>query len=151
MELDSVDKIIDFAISNEQKAAKFYDALAERMDLQSMKDVFIGFADEERGHEAKLKMVKAGNMLLSAEAKVLNLGLADNVKEANVDVKAMSFQEALVVAMNAEKAAFKLYTNLAESTDDPALKELLSGLAQEEAKHKLRFELEYDDQVMQEN
>ncbi len=151
MELDTVDKVIDFAIKNEQKAAEFYDALAERMDLQSMKDVFIGFANEERGHEAKLKMVKAGNMLLSSEEKVLNLGLADHVKEANLNVKAMSFQEALVVGMNAEKAAFKLYTSLAESTDDPALKELLSGLAQEEAKHKLRFELEYDDLVMQEN
>jgi hypothetical protein len=28
---------------------------------------------------------------------------------------------------------------------------MLLGLAQEEAKHKLRFEIEYDDQILTEN
>ncbi len=39
-----------------------------------------------------------------------------------------------------EKAAFRLYTDLAAKTDDPELQKLLLDLAQEEAKHKLRFE-----------
>ena len=47
--------------------------------------------------------------------------------------------------MKAEKAAYKLYHELATATDDKALKETLMGLAQEEAKHKLRFEIEYDE------
>ncbi len=52
--------------------------------------------------------------------------------------------------MKAEKAAFKLYHTLASTTDDPALKATLLGLAQEEAKHKLRFEIEYDDEFLRE-
>jgi len=53
--------------------------------------------------------------------------------------------------MKAEKAAFILYTDLALATDDPGLKETLLRPAQEEAKHKLRFEIEYDDEILKEN
>ena len=55
------------------------------------------------------------------------------------------------VAMKKEKAAFRLYTDLAASTDDADLKATLLLLAQEEAKHKLRFELEYDEQILKDN
>ena len=55
------------------------------------------------------------------------------------------------MAMKAEKAAFKLYTDLAAATDDDGLKQIFLDLAQEEAKHKLRFELEYDDSILTEN
>ncbi len=63
----------------------------------------------------------------------------------------MSYPEALVVAMKKEKAAFRLYTSLSKRASDPALKVLFAGLAQEESKHKLRFEVEYDDFVLREN
>ena len=55
------------------------------------------------------------------------------------------------MAMKAEKAAFKLYNDLAEATDDENLRSVFLSLAQEEAKHKLRFEIEYDDRVFQDN
>jgi rubrerythrin len=53
--------------------------------------------------------------------------------------------------MKAEKAAYKLYNDLASATDDAGLRETLLSLAQEEAKHKLRFELEYDEQILKDN
>ena len=53
--------------------------------------------------------------------------------------------------MKQEKAAFKLYTDLAVVAPDEDLRDLLLSLAQEEAKHKLRFEVEYDDQILTEN
>jgi hypothetical protein len=34
-------------------------------------------------------------------------------------------------------------------TSDPGLQRVFKGLAQEEAKHKLRFEIEYDDHVLE--
>ena len=34
---------------------------------------------------------------------------------------------------------------------DPELRKMFLSLAQEEAKHKLRFEIEYDDEIMKEN
>ena len=44
-----------------------------------------------------------------------------------------------------------LYSDLAELTTDPAQKGIFLQLAQEEARHKLRFEIEYDDFILQEN
>ena len=88
--------------------------------------------------------------MVSSEKKTFDLKIGDSL----VDVKPspnLDYQHALIFAMKAEKAAYKLYAGLAETTDDPFLKDLFLGLAQEEAKHKLRFEVEYDDQILTEN
>ena len=63
----------------------------------------------------------------------------------------MDYQQALILAMKKEKKAFKLYLDLAASCGDDNLEQIFLALAQEEAKHKLRFEIEYDDFVMTEN
>ena len=60
-------------------------------------------------------------------------------------------QEALILAMKKEKVAFKLYTDLAAAVSSADLKNTFLSLAQEEAKHKLRFEVEYDNEIMGEN
>ena len=53
--------------------------------------------------------------------------------------------------MKKEKAAFKLYSALAEKSPNEGLKNVFLGLAMEESKHKLRFELEYDEYILREN
>jgi rubrerythrin len=149
-QFSSVDEALDFAIEKEEEAAQFYTGLAGKMDNPAMKQAFEDFANEEKGHKAKLQEVKKGKLLLPAEAKVTDLKVGDYL----VDVEPkddMTYQEALILAMKSEKAAFRLYTNLAASTDDPTIQDLFLGLAQEEAKHKLRFEIEYDDNIMKWN
>ena len=146
----SVDAILDFAIENEENAAKFYRELATMAKLQHMKQVFEGYACEEDGHKAKLVHVKAGGQLAPAKIKVMDLKIGDYL----VDQKPtpdLDYQGSLILAMKMEKAAFKLYTDLAEATDDPQVRDLLLSLAQEEARHKLRFEIEYDDNIYVEN
>jgi len=49
------------------------------------------------------------------------------------------------------KASFRLYTDLAARSENADLVTLFEALAQEEAKHKLRFEVEYDEYVLREN
>jgi rubrerythrin len=63
----------------------------------------------------------------------------------------MSYQEALIVAMKKEKSAFKLYSDLAKIAPTGDMKDLFNGLAMEESKHKLRFEIEYDEYVLKDN
>ncbi len=46
--------------------------------------------------------------------------------------------------MKKEDTSVKLYTDLAKMVQDEELKDTFLLLAQEEAEHKLRFELEYD-------
>ena len=53
--------------------------------------------------------------------------------------------------MKKEKAAFRLYTDLSKATDNVELSKLFLALAKEEARHKLRFELEYDEHYLPEN
>jgi rubrerythrin len=48
-------------------------------------------------------------------------------------------------------AAFTGDSLLAASTDDEELRNTLLALAHEEANHKLRFEVEYDEYVLVEN
>ena len=148
--LKSVDEILDFAIGKEEEAAAFYTDLAGRVDKPWMKKVFEEFANEEKGHKAKLQAVKRGKQLVPAAKKVLDLKLADYLIDGEITAD-IDYQEALIVAMKAEKSAYKLYTNLADTTDDENLRNTFLALAQEEAKHKLRFEIEYDDRMLEGN
>ncbi len=150
MKFDSVDSILDFAIKNEQEASDFYTDLASKMEKPQMKKIFQGFAAEERGHKAKLEAVKRKEKGKLDNAKVLDLKIGDYLVEQKPSAS-MDYQSALILAMKQEKAAFRLYTDLAASTDDAAIRDLFLGLAQEEAKHKLRFEVEYDDDFLREN
>ena len=149
-EWSSVDDVLDFAIGNEQKAVDFYTEMAGKVQSPHVKKMFEDNAKEEMGHKSKLEAVKSGKKLLNAEKKVLDLKLSDYLVDVEAD-KNLDFQAALILAMKREKAAFRLYTDLAGQTDDAGLKETFLGLAQEEAKHKLRFEVEYDDEILKEN
>ncbi|MBN1336463.1 MAG: ferritin family protein [Deltaproteobacteria bacterium] len=145
----SFHEILDFAIQAEEEAHRFYLDLAARARTEGMREVFEGFAAEEQGHKNKLVAVKAGHGALGSPARIQDLKLADYL-EAPVPTGDMDYQEALVLAMKKEKAAFRLYSDLAARAEG-ALRDLLLGLAQEEAKHKLRFEIEYDEYVLKEN
>lgn len=149
-EFGSIDDIIDFAIKEEQGAVDFYTDLAGKMDKPWMKEVFLEFAEEEKGHKEKLLAAKERKEILATVEKVPDLKIADYLVEVEPD-KEMDYQHALVLAMQKEKSAFKLYTNLAQRSTDSNLKNMFLALAQEEAKHKLRFEIEYDDNVLQWN
>ena len=150
MQFESVDAALDFAIKNEQEASDFYMGLASKMEKPQIKQVFEGFAAEERGHKAKLEAVKSGKTEKLSRAKVLDLKIGDYLVEQKPS-PSMDYQSALILAMKQEKAAFRLYSDLAASTDDSEMRDLFLGLAQEEAKHKLRFEIDYDEQMLREN
>lgn len=146
----NAEQILEFAIEREQEAADFYRDLAARSSSGVMRDVFEQFAAEEDRHREKLRAVKSGDRGLGSSTRIRDLSIADYLVEQK-PYPEMTYQDALVLAMQKEKAAFKLYTELAGLAEDPALKDLFLGLAQEEAKHKLRFELEYDENVLREN
>ena len=149
-EFESVDDILDYAISQEQEAAEFYLSLSTKVKGPAMKDVFIHFSNEEMKHKAKLLDIKEKKVIASSFEKVKDLKIADFMVEV-VPTDELTYKEAIVIAMLKEKAAFKLYLTLSEKIPNPELKSIFMMLAQEESKHKLRFELEYDEFVLTEN
>jgi len=149
-DFNTVEEILNYAIEMEQKAIDLYTDLAEKAQAEITRKVFLGFANEERGHKAKLQGVKAGRKPLKAGEAVVDLRISDYINDVVLGEKP-TYAEALVFAMKQEKQAFRMYTDLAERTDSEELRVLFLALAQEEAKHKLRFELEYDEHHLTEN
>jgi rubrerythrin len=148
---DSVDKVLDFAIQKEQEAADLYNMLAGRVDQQHMKQIFTQFSREEMGHKAKIENIKKGKIdFIPVTKKIMDLKIGDSLVDVPIDDD-LDYQKALIIAMKAEKAAFKLYTDLAAMSENAEIEQIFLGLAQEEAKHKLRFEIEYDDHILTEN
>lgn len=150
-EFNTIDDILDFAINEEQKASELYASLASRSRNRMIKEVFEQFSKEELGHKKKLESIKTGGVVAVTREKVEDMKIGDYLVDVNKSRDDLSYQEALIIAMKEEKAAFRLYSDLAGRTDDPLIKETFLMLAQEEAKHKLRFEIEYDDYILKEN
>jgi rubrerythrin len=148
--MNTVDEILDYAIDQEQQAADFYADLAERAETAGMKTILLDFSAEEQSHKQRLLAVKAGDRELTPEQEVLDLKISDYLVEVDASEK-ISYQDALIVAMKRERAAFRLYSDMATKVPDGNLKEVLLGLAKEEAKHKLFFESEYDERIMMDN
>ncbi|MBN2238079.1 MAG: ferritin family protein [Bacteroidales bacterium] len=146
----TVDEILDFAIENEQNAADFYFKLAETTKDRSIRETFKIYAHEEIGHKEKLIQVKKEGVFKLEKQTILDLKVADYVVRQKVS-ESMTYQDALILAMKREKAAYRLYMKLASNTDLAQFKDLFIGLAQEEAKHKMAFEIEYDDVILKEN
>lgn len=150
-EFKTIDDILDFAIKDELRASNLYAGLAKRTKSKEMQQIFEQFSKEELGHKKKLESIKKGSIIAISGKKVQDLKIGDYLVEVNTSRENLSYQEALIIAMKEEKAAFRLYTDLADKIDDAAAKKTFLMLAQEEAKHKLRFEIEYDDNILREN
>lgn len=148
--MNSIDEILDYAIDQEQQAADFYASLAGRAEKAGMKEVLLNFAAEEQRHKERLLAVKSGEHELTPEQEVLDLKISDYLVEVDA-TDDISYQDALIVAMKRERAAYELYRDMAEKIPESNLREVFVGLAQEEARHKLFFESEYDERVLIDN
>ncbi len=149
-EFENINDILDFAINEEQKAVDLYTMLAGNADSSEVKEIFMDFAKEEINHKARLITIKENGLFTMKPENVTDLKIGDYMM--NVDASPdMTYAEALVFAMKKEKAAFKLYSKLAERAPNVDLKNIFLSLAAEESKHKLRFEIEYDEYVLREN
>ncbi len=145
-----IDEILDFAMARERMAHDFYQHLAAHVTRPGMREVLLQFAEEEEGHRAKLQRVRQKRAVLVSGGRVADLKLSDYLVEAEAEAE-LDYQDALILAMKREKASFRLYTDLAAMAEDDATRELFLALAQEEARHKLRFEIEHDDAILPES
>jgi rubrerythrin len=142
--MNTVDEILDYAIDQEQQAADFYASLAARAEKADMKKMLLEFEEEEKRHKERLLAVKTGERKLTPEKEVLDLKISDYLVEVDASDN-ISYQDALIVAMKRERAAFQLYSDMAEKVPDTNLKQVFVGLAKE------FFETEYEERVLMHN
>ena len=149
----SPEAILEYAIQKEQESRDFYIEWSRKVEKGWIKKMFEEFADEELKHKEKLMAIKESKLqmkILNPVREVPDLKISDYLADVDPDAK-LDYQGALILAMQKEKKAFQLYSDFAESVGNESVRELLLGLAQEEARHKLKLETEYDEYVLAEN
>ena len=141
---DSYDELLEFAIGKEIEANQFYLALADRVDSIEISKVFEALAQEELKHKAQLELelMKTGKVVEIKQppaASNRNYIVSDNKSLLDMDYKYI-----LLLGMEKEEASFRIYVDLVPKAYDSESREVLLSLAQEEVRHKLRFQMEYD-------
>ncbi|MDD5011484.1 MAG: ferritin family protein [Phycisphaerae bacterium] len=143
--LEKVEDVLRLAISREIEANVFYNLLSQYTDNPQIRSLCIEFASEELEHKAKLEMelMKLGHTVKSYPTQNQTPKPLDYMVDMS-KIMQMDYEALLLLAMQKEKISFRLYIDLLSAITEPSLKEVLIELAEEEARHKIRFELEYD-------
>jgi rubrerythrin len=146
MNFESFEEIIQFAIEKEKEAAAFYEDASSHEPYAGGKEIFKGFAQEERKHQTLLEGFLKGEK----KASDYKLEWIPDMKRSDymVDMtyeKGMHYSDALRLAMKREEKSLELYNALRKKTNNEEIIKVFQMLAQEEAKHKLALETLYDD------
>ena len=152
MEFQSIQDILDFAISKENEAAAFYTEAGKEESMSGAKEMLKEFAQEERKHQTLLEEFKKKGF--ASGLSEYKFKWITDIKRSNyvVDMeyrKGMAYNELLMLAMKREEKALALYNEMLAKADTAEGKNLFKVLCQEEAKHKLALETMYDDYMAQ--
>ncbi|MCI0499432.1 MAG: ferritin family protein [Planctomycetales bacterium] len=140
--LRSIRDILDYAIEQEAEANLLYGHLALYAQRAELKAALEKFAADEFVHKLRLEGVRDGQVELTPE-EVGTLNIAPTLKPVRPGPD-MTLAELLAYAIQKESEAEQLYSRLAGLSRRDDVKKLFTLLAQEEARHKLAFEIEYD-------
>jgi len=144
-EFETVEEILELAVAREEDAHIVLMALAARMVNPDMRKVFEELAAEELEHKARLELeiVKTGRIVTESKKK-LYFEANDYAEDVGSEID-MDYKDLLTMAMQKEESSFRLYVDLASRVTDEDAYETLLALAEEEVRHKMRFEMEYDN------
>lgn len=135
-------EVLELAISREAAAHDFYTALAKRVHDPQMKNALETFAAEELDHKARLELelIKLGVVVDTSAVRKST----DDDEDASEPTLSMEYKDLLLIAMKKEKRSLRLYVDLAAVAKDKPTRDMLLTLAEEEAMHYARFEVEYN-------
>ena len=150
MELTNFQEVVAFALEREKDAVEFYRSCMDKVPRREMKDALQEMAEEEEKHVRMLENLKIDHVEESQIDEIPNLKISDYLVDMAFDPD-MNYRDLLILAMKREESAYNLYQQFASKSSDPRIKKLFEVLAQEELKHKNRFETEYDEHVFQED
>ena len=150
----SFDDVLDLAIFEETEAVNLYTQLAELVTNPEAKAHIKTFIIEEEKHLKKFNAIKEEGSLsgFHMDQEIFDFISNDEMLQEVVDLRNnidlgpnLSLDDAFRFVIIKEKGAYLIYSTLAERTEDPAIKELLEFFAMEEAKHKIQFEVIYEN------
>lgn len=149
--LESVSEILEFAIAREVDASEFYMEMAKRAEMATVRELFDELAGIELEHKAalELELMKEG-IAVKTDARARSIEL-DNYMVVGDLRPGVERKDLLALAIEKEKISFRFYVDLVGLfREDEALKETLVSLAEEEARHVLRFQSKYEKEAAKE-
>ncbi len=137
-DIEKVANILETAVEKEIEAYRFYSTVAELISDEKGRDVFRQLANDEIKHRNRLELeiMKIGKVIKPREDVDIDIEVESGFN--------LSYKEALIMAIQKEDAAFQLYIEYVTATSDLELREVFMRLAEEEVKHKVKFEMEYN-------
>jgi rubrerythrin len=144
MDFKTVKEVLEFAIRKEDASAQFYHDLAALMKDSTTRIIFEVLERNEMQHKSSLEfeLIKQGQVVNEEGYKVTDE--PTGYIEVDEQAQSMTYVDALQLAIRKEQAAFKLFAELMVQAKDPQLRKMFFELAQEEMRHVLQFENEYN-------
>lgn len=144
--------VIDFALHQEKQGVSFYTKAAEKFRGTELAGLFVKLAKEEAKHLRDLIDLQASALRKGVEecfraveiddyleAIVREGVLPEGEKEAERLDQIKTVEDACRVAMQAEKNAILLYTELATLSKDKGQKKILEAMVREEKIHMAKI------------
>jgi rubrerythrin len=143
-EVSTMGEVIELAITREVQAAEFYMGLADRIETPAMKSLFENMAEEELRHKARLEleMMKEG-LVARTIGRLFEVDTPDYAEQLAVDAD-IEYMGALSLAIRKERRSFRFYAELAGVVTEEHMHDVLLELAEEESRHLVQFEMEYN-------
>ncbi|HEX21461.1 MAG TPA: rubrerythrin, partial [Actinobacteria bacterium] len=139
------------AIEKEAESAAFYSQLSKLSEASGSQKTFIELAEMERHHKNLLENLDMSKIPAKVEHRTPDLKISDYQSEVKFDTN-IKYQDVLKIAMKAEEKAHRMYKDMADQYPEGSdIFRLFDFLTEQEAKHKLRLETEYDNFIFEED
>lgn len=143
---ETFEDLVREAIRKEADAAAFYRMAGERVK-SGISKTFQEMAKEEEKHRKLLEELDWEKVEQYQLENIPDLKISEFLEDVPYD-DSMSYQDAIRMAIKNEEKSHTMYMASARQfAHDPKIEKLFKMLAQEEAKHKLKLEQMYDDEV----
>ena len=134
-------EVFEFAMKMEQDGKAFYEAQAEKVELQELRNILLELAADEQKHYNIFKAMRDGKTAEFDEAKQTKIfssvkNVFETLKSEGKDFSfAGDVSQAWEEAREIEKKSEAFYRQKAGELDDEGQKRILNRIADEEQRH----------------
>ena len=149
VQLNLEKELLTQAIKREIDARNLFLAISRHVINPGIIKVFEELAEEEMGHKAilELEMMKMG-IAVDTETDKKPFKITDYVT-SNTATFNMDYKDVLDLCIQKEDASFNFYSDILARTKNENLKKVLKSLMEEELRHKIRFETQLNNTLIQ--
>jgi len=146
LKFDSIQDIIDFAIEEEQKSIDVFTELSQKSINYKLRILLEQLIRDEVKHKEQLQNL---GQTLPSDFNIELIGDFRYFNDLNKPVISteMSVPEALTAIIEAEDIMSNFYNKLGNYCTNPVYKKIFFQISEEEKKHKMLYEYEFNELI----